>query len=60
MDTGTIHASLAGCEVLGRYGLLYLGCFIERFGRSCCLMDGKVEEEGNKKEALGSALLQQK
>ena len=30
MDNGTIHASLTGGEVLGRYGLLYLGRFIRR------------------------------
>jgi hypothetical protein len=59
MDNGTIHASLKGGEVLGLYGLLYLGRFIRRLGHSCCSMDEKVEEEGNKEEALGSALLQQ-
>lgn len=48
MDNGTIHASLTGYEVLGRYGLLYLGRFVRQLGHSCCSMDEKVEEEGNR------------
>jgi len=34
MDNGTIHASLTGGEVLGRYALLYLGRFVRRLGHS--------------------------
>ena len=54
MDNGTIHASPTGGEVLGRYGLHYLGRFVRRLGYSCYSMGEKIEEEGNKKEALGS------